>query len=114
MSDLTKHIILNDLKKRGIENYIITEEVLKNPKQIKVGQREIIYVHLFNAIYKEKPDFYVELISKENKHTYKYGNVLSINESYNKSNIVKIFESTVTVTSDNLQSFFIQFYKVTY
>ncbi len=113
MSKLTEHIILNDLKKRGITNYTIKEYNLIRPDFIKVGKRELIYLHLFEARTKEK-GFDVLLYSDEDKILYTQENTVKTLEVYT-SNILTVFESDIrSIIKAKPETYFIQFYKVTY
>ena len=65
---LLTEMIKQDMQRKGISCYYLTDEVADNPKRIEVGANEVVYVCYFAT--KQREPFNVELVSGTTKVSY--------------------------------------------
>ena len=65
---LLTEMIKQDMQRKGISCYYLTDEVVENPKRIEVGANEVVYVCYFST--KQREPFVAELVSGTTKVSY--------------------------------------------
>lgn len=107
MNPLLYYIIENDLKQLNIQKFQIEEIIEPNPKEIKISQRELVYVHYVNI--KSNP-FALAFISDDNFHLYDEQNMRAISETQFESHYIQKYLSNVKIESTC--NFFVQYFKI--
>ena len=112
-NSIKTHIILNDLKNLGVENYTISEHVVADPTKIEVSNRELIYIHYFYSATPLEANQGVMLKSQKHAHFYSYLNVKK-QDNYSESEAFHKYNSDLQVAKQGTFKFFLHYYKISY
>ena len=101
-------MIEQDMKSKGVENYLLFDGVLINPKSIELKANEVIYLHYIKV--RAELDFTIQLVSGTNTAFYTRRNTNSDGES----NLISSHWNNVKLkfSEKEIESFFVRFIKV--
>ena len=103
-------MIEKDMLSRKVVSYQIKDEVITNPKQIKVGANEVVYVCYCQV--ETSGDFKLKLESGTDVVTYHPKNTIQQGAAYHSSQITSHW-SNIKIISKSTIDYFIRFIRVT-
>lgn len=103
-------MIEKDMLSRKVIGYQIKDEILTDPKRIKVGANEVVYVCYCSIA--STGDFRLKLESGTDVITYHPKNTMTVEGSYHSSQITSHW-SNVRVTSFKTSDYFIRIIRIT-
>lgn len=102
---LNRMIDLDEKKKRR-KVIALKDELIHNPKEIKVASNEIVYVHFFCS---KNPSFAIEMVTPTGVINYNSNSTL-----FNASNQIVKCLGTVKFNTKDSDNFYIQYIRTEY